>query len=552
MVKESTGKESPSGSVGQRLSLLREHLERARDELGNACDVSRRWRAIREPDRARRRGRADARAGRRDCFHAAGRDLAARHRGRPGQFDTGRYGLSEVSGEPIGFRLPQGHPLGPRHGRRRRRILARILALPVRPRQAHDEGGTQPELRLHRQCPAARLDDPIDDRQPEAGSRVGPAFAAIGRTVRTPFLRPRRHPQAVVGDAQIVPAVDRASRDLHLGGGVGTVVLDGVLRQVRQRLPQQPLAAGDRRVIDGDAQLALFALEARREILLDRAATAAGSQEPRTCPSTRASVKASSTSVSIRCTPRSRSLVAWDSWGTLAVSREAARWRIVSGPRMSWATRPANASRSRFRSSRTFALCAVCSSRRATRRATRDPHHHGSRQGQQAGAEQRDHQPEPDRGDHRQTPGGARVVHRDEAVEVLAHAGELAGRPLHHPPGLGVEVLSRQGDDAGNRTLQVLQVLARLVPGGPLAREGDPRLVGPHGGGDLRLDDRAPRFEALLSPGSEATMCSLTRICFVFTSLAKLLPPGGRWSTCSPRCRAPSPRAHGSVPWRRP
>jgi DnaK suppressor protein len=111
MVMEATGSESPSGLSASQLSLLRERLERARDELR---DRLRREQAVAlqsenlpEPVDAAEQTREQD-----DAIVFTQRDVTLLHdiESALAKLDTGRYGLSEVSGRPLGFRRLQAIP----------------------------------------------------------------------------------------------------------------------------------------------------------------------------------------------------------------------------------------------------------------------------------------------------------------------------------------------------------------------------------------------------------------------------------------------------------
>ncbi|HTB60179.1 MAG TPA: hypothetical protein VLC06_20045 [Polyangia bacterium] len=111
MVMEATGSESPSGLSASQLSLLRERLERARDELR---DRLRREQAVAlesenlpEPVDAAEQTREQD-----DAIVFSQRDVTQLHdiESALAKLDTGRYGLSEVSGLPLGFRRLQAIP----------------------------------------------------------------------------------------------------------------------------------------------------------------------------------------------------------------------------------------------------------------------------------------------------------------------------------------------------------------------------------------------------------------------------------------------------------
>ena len=306
----------------------------------------------------------------------------------------------------------------------------------VDPREADDERRPSPELGLHGEGAAAGLDDPIDDRQSQARPRkvlrarrsVEWLEHAAGIVVR--------HPQAVVGDAQIVPVVDRDRRrspppGSRRDGGTSWRSPSGwpapvaaAPRCTTRRRASRPRAAGPSRP-----------RSAARNLPGSEPPPLAGSQVPRTCPSTRESVSRSSTSVSMRCTPRLSSSVGRACSGTSSESCSAARWMTMSGLRMSCATRPANASSSRFRSSSIRAPARSFLFVMGDPPRGPGPHRHDPGDGEQTGREERDHQPASDRRDRGQALRGAGVVDVDEPVEVLAHAGEQAGGHAPSPTG---------------------------------------------------------------------------------------------------------------------
>ena len=111
MVKEATGGASPSGLSASELGLLREQLERARDELRGRLRreqaVARESESLTEPVDAAEQTREQD-----DAIVFTERDGASLRdiEDALGKLDTGQYGLSELSGEPIGFRRLKAIP----------------------------------------------------------------------------------------------------------------------------------------------------------------------------------------------------------------------------------------------------------------------------------------------------------------------------------------------------------------------------------------------------------------------------------------------------------
>ena len=90
-----------------------------------------------------------------------------------------------------------------------------------------------------------RLDDGLDDAQPEPGRSTGPVacVVAAGEALEDLALEPLRHAGAVIGDGEHSPIgpVAQARRHRRAGGRVGT----GVGEEVDEHLPQPPFVAGD-------------------------------------------------------------------------------------------------------------------------------------------------------------------------------------------------------------------------------------------------------------------------------------------------------------------
>jgi RNA polymerase-binding transcription factor DksA len=111
MVKKSTGSESPSGLSASELGLLRERLEHTRDELrqrlGREQAVARESESLTEPVDAAEQTREQD-----DAIVFTQRDgtLLRDVEDALAKLQTGKYGLSEVSGEPIGFRRLKAIP----------------------------------------------------------------------------------------------------------------------------------------------------------------------------------------------------------------------------------------------------------------------------------------------------------------------------------------------------------------------------------------------------------------------------------------------------------
>lgn len=110
-VMEATGSESPSGLSASQLSLLRERLEHARNELRERMrhdqSVARQSENLPEPlDAAEQTREQD------DAILFTQRDVNLLHdiEDALAKLDTGQYGLSEVSGLPLGFRRLQAIP----------------------------------------------------------------------------------------------------------------------------------------------------------------------------------------------------------------------------------------------------------------------------------------------------------------------------------------------------------------------------------------------------------------------------------------------------------
>ena len=117
----------PSGLSASQLSLLRERLEQARNELRDRMrhdqSVARQSENLPEPlDAAEQTREQD------DAILFTQRDVNLLHdiEDALAKLDTGQYGLSEVSGLPLRVPAAAGHPLGPHRRRRRRRIRRRI------------------------------------------------------------------------------------------------------------------------------------------------------------------------------------------------------------------------------------------------------------------------------------------------------------------------------------------------------------------------------------------------------------------------------------------
>ena len=108
---EATGSESPSGLSASQLSLLRERLESARDELRSRMRhdqaVARQSENLPEAlDAAEQTREQD------DAILFSQRDVDLLHdiEDALAKLDRGQYGLSEVSGLPLGFRRLQAIP----------------------------------------------------------------------------------------------------------------------------------------------------------------------------------------------------------------------------------------------------------------------------------------------------------------------------------------------------------------------------------------------------------------------------------------------------------
>jgi DnaK suppressor protein len=108
---EATGSESSSGLSASQLSLLRERLESARDELRGRMrhdqSVARQSENLPEPlDAAEQTREQD------DAILFTQRDVTLLHEIEDAlaKLDRGQYGLSEVSGLPLGFRRLQAIP----------------------------------------------------------------------------------------------------------------------------------------------------------------------------------------------------------------------------------------------------------------------------------------------------------------------------------------------------------------------------------------------------------------------------------------------------------
>jgi DnaK suppressor protein len=110
-VMEATGSESSSGLSASQLSLLRERLESARDELRSRMrhdqSVARQSENLPEPlDAAEQTREQD------DAILFTQRDVNLLHDIEDAltKIERGQYGLSEVSGLPLGFRRLQAIP----------------------------------------------------------------------------------------------------------------------------------------------------------------------------------------------------------------------------------------------------------------------------------------------------------------------------------------------------------------------------------------------------------------------------------------------------------
>ena len=103
--------ESPSGLTPAELQLLRERLERLREDLVAQLRrnqaVARASEPLVEPMDAAEQTREQDDA---ILFSASASAPCCAMRHRPGQFDDGSYGVSEVSGQPIGFRRLEAIP----------------------------------------------------------------------------------------------------------------------------------------------------------------------------------------------------------------------------------------------------------------------------------------------------------------------------------------------------------------------------------------------------------------------------------------------------------
>jgi DnaK suppressor protein len=108
---EATNSGSSAGLSAGELSLLRERLERARDELRERLRreqaVALQSENLPEPVDAAEQTREQD-----DAIVFTQRDVTLLHdiEDALAKFDTGRYGLSEVSGSPLGFRRLQAVP----------------------------------------------------------------------------------------------------------------------------------------------------------------------------------------------------------------------------------------------------------------------------------------------------------------------------------------------------------------------------------------------------------------------------------------------------------
>jgi len=108
---ETTVGESPSGLSESQLSLLRERLERARDELRGRMrhdqGVALQSENLPEPVDAAEQTREQD-----DAIVFTQRDVTLLQDIEDAltKLDTGRYGLSEASGVPLGFRRLQAIP----------------------------------------------------------------------------------------------------------------------------------------------------------------------------------------------------------------------------------------------------------------------------------------------------------------------------------------------------------------------------------------------------------------------------------------------------------
>lgn len=106
-----TDSESPSGLSTSQLSLLRERLERARDELQGRLrhdqGVATQSENLPEPVDAAEQTREQD-----DAILFTQRDVTLLHdiEDALAKLDTGQYGLSEGSGLPLGFRRLQAIP----------------------------------------------------------------------------------------------------------------------------------------------------------------------------------------------------------------------------------------------------------------------------------------------------------------------------------------------------------------------------------------------------------------------------------------------------------
>ena len=100
---EATGSESPSGLSASQLSLLRERLESARDELRSRMQSENLPEALDAAEQTREQD---------DAILFSQRDVDLLHdiEDALAKLDRGQYGLSEVSGLPLGFRRLQAIP----------------------------------------------------------------------------------------------------------------------------------------------------------------------------------------------------------------------------------------------------------------------------------------------------------------------------------------------------------------------------------------------------------------------------------------------------------
>ena len=111
MVIEVTDSESPSGLSASQLSVLRGRLERARDELRERMrhdqSVALQSENLPEPVDAAEQTREQD-----DAILFTQRDVTLLHdiEDALAKLDAGGYGLSEVSGLPLGFRRLQAIP----------------------------------------------------------------------------------------------------------------------------------------------------------------------------------------------------------------------------------------------------------------------------------------------------------------------------------------------------------------------------------------------------------------------------------------------------------